>query len=171
MITCDGAGASHALVKELDRLAARHGYQLTYSVGWELGARERAAIGKVPEAALAGRHRREGRGPRAPRRRRLRGPALRPPRVLDRGSARHGADRAAARGPGGDQLKGWPKTMRVFARRERPHPGAQLSLFEAADGWRYSLWVTNLPAATREAGAASAPTSTPRTASTPASRT
>ena len=39
--------------------------------------------------------------------------------------------------------------MRVFARRERPHPGAQLSLFEAADGWRYSLWVTNLPASTR----------------------
>jgi hypothetical protein len=39
--------------------------------------------------------------------------------------------------------------MRVFARRERPHPGAQLSLFEAADGWRYCLWVTNLPAATR----------------------
>ena len=51
MITCDGAGASHALVKELDRLAARHGYQVTYSVGWELGAREKAAIGKVPEAA------------------------------------------------------------------------------------------------------------------------
>lgn len=35
--------------------------------------------------------------------------------------------------------------MRVFARRERPHPGAQLSLFEAADGWRYTLWATNLP--------------------------
>jgi hypothetical protein len=33
MVTCDGAGASHALVGELDRLAARHGYQLTYSVG------------------------------------------------------------------------------------------------------------------------------------------
>jgi hypothetical protein len=73
-------------------------------------------------------------------------------------------------GPGGDQLKGWPKTMRIFARRERPHPGAQLSLFEAADGWRHSLWVTNLPATTK-AGAASAPTLTPRTASTPASRT
>ena len=39
--------------------------------------------------------------------------------------------------------------MRVFARRERPHPGAQLTLFEAADGWRYSLWVTNRPADTR----------------------
>ena len=38
--------------------------------------------------------------------------------------------------------------MRIFARRERPHPGAQLTLFEAEDGWRYSLWVTNRPAAT-----------------------
>ena len=51
MITCDGAGASHALIKELDRLAARHGYQVTYSVGWELGTREKAAIGTVPQAA------------------------------------------------------------------------------------------------------------------------
>ncbi len=39
--------------------------------------------------------------------------------------------------------------MRVFARRERPHPGAQLTLLEAEDGWRYSLWATNRPAATR----------------------
>jgi hypothetical protein len=35
--------------------------------------------------------------------------------------------------------------MRIFARRARPHPGAQLTLLEAADGWRYSLWLTNLP--------------------------
>jgi len=27
MITCDRAGASHVLVRELDRLAARHGYR------------------------------------------------------------------------------------------------------------------------------------------------
>src|SRR5205823_14794943 len=44
-----------------------------------------------------------------------------------------------------DLLAGWPPTLRVFARRERPHPGAQLTLFEAETGWRYSLWVTNLP--------------------------
>ena len=25
-------------------------------------------------------------------------------------------------------------------------PGAQLTLVETATGWRYSLWVTNLPA-------------------------
>ncbi len=42
-----------------------------------------------PGVRLAGRDRRQGRGPRAPFRRRLRGPALRAPHVLDRGSARH----------------------------------------------------------------------------------
>jgi hypothetical protein len=52
-------------------------------------------------------------------------------------------------GPDGDQLRDWPKAMRVFARRERPHPGAQLSLFETAGGWRYSLGATNLPGDTR----------------------
>ncbi len=51
--------------------------------------------------------------------------------------------------PDGDHLAGWPASMRIFARRERPHPGAQLSLFEEADDWRYSLWVTNLPAGVR----------------------
>ena len=51
MVTCDGAGASHELVKELDRLASRHGYQITWSVGWALGAREQQALGKVPETA------------------------------------------------------------------------------------------------------------------------
>jgi len=39
--------------------------------------------------------------------------------------------------------------MRIFARRERPHPGAKLSLFEHEDGYRYQLWVTNLPQDTR----------------------
>jgi len=51
VVTCDGAGASHDLITRLDALAARRGYQLTYSVGWELGARERAAIGAVPASA------------------------------------------------------------------------------------------------------------------------
>jgi hypothetical protein len=48
MVTCDGAGASHALITRLDELAARRGYQVIYSAGWELGARERAAIAAVP---------------------------------------------------------------------------------------------------------------------------
>ena len=51
MITCDGAGASHDLVKHLDKLAARPGHQLIYSVGWALGEREKTALRLVPEQA------------------------------------------------------------------------------------------------------------------------
>uniref|UniRef100_UPI00036828BC IS1380 family transposase n=1 Tax=Salinispora pacifica TaxID=351187 RepID=UPI00036828BC len=40
-------------------------------------------------------------------------------------------------------LPGWPAGMRVIVRRERPHPGAQLTLFEHRDGWRYTAFVTN----------------------------
>ena len=54
MVTCDGAGASHALVKRLDTLAARRGYELTYSVGWALGEREK-------DGAAAGARSRPGR--------------------------------------------------------------------------------------------------------------
>jgi hypothetical protein len=35
--------------------------------------------------------------------------------------------------------------MRVIVRRERPHAGAQLSLFEEADGWCHQLLATNTP--------------------------
>src|SRR5258707_495072 len=51
MVTCDGAGASHGLIAHLDKLASRPGYQLIYSVGWELGEREKAAITQVPDQA------------------------------------------------------------------------------------------------------------------------
>jgi len=67
MVTCDGAGASHALVAHLDKLAARRGYELTYSVGWALGEREKTALRLVPGAGLAGRDRCPRTGPRAPR--------------------------------------------------------------------------------------------------------
>jgi hypothetical protein len=149
MITCDGAGASHDLVKHLDKLAGRRGYELTYSVGWALGEREKAALRLVPQDAWQIAI--DGRG------------EVRERRADDACADGRCAHRKCwieeahvteltgllREGPAGDRLKGWPKTMRVFARRERPHPGAQLTLFEAADGWRYSLWATNLPAATR----------------------
>jgi hypothetical protein len=145
MVTCDGAGASHGLIERLDTLAARPGYHLVYSVGWELGERERAAITAVPGAGwqIAVDHRGEVRERRA-------GDAC-----ADCGCGHrrcwveeaHVTELTALLRSGrpGDQLAGWPLSMRVFARRERPHPGAQLSLFETAGGWRYSLWVTNLP--------------------------
>jgi Transposase DDE domain group 1 len=149
MITCDGAGASHDLVKHLDKLAVRPGHQLIYSVGWALGEREKTALRLVPEQAWQIAI--DGRG------------EVRERRADDACGNGQCAHRACwieeahvteltgllREGPAGDQLKGWPAAMRVFARRERPHPGAQLTLFEAEDGWRYSLWATNRPAATR----------------------
>jgi len=39
-------------------------------------------------------------------------------------------------------LTGYPPAMRVIVRRERPHPGAQLDLFEQRDGWRYTAFAT-----------------------------
>jgi len=145
MVTCDGAGASHGLIARLDALAARPGHQLVYSVGWDLGERERTAIRLVPRQAwqAAVGHRGEVRERRAD------------DACTDASCAHrtcwveeaHVAELTALlrSGRAGDQLTGWPPSMRVFARRERPHPGAQLTLFETEDGWRHSLWVTNLP--------------------------
>jgi hypothetical protein len=145
MVTCDGAGASHDLIARLDKLASRPGHQLIYSVGWDLGKREKNAITAVPQQAwqIAIDHHGEVRERRA-------GDAC-----TDTGCAHrkcwveeaHVSELTALlrQGRAGDQLAGWPASMRVFARRERPHPGAQLTLFEAEDGWRYCLWATNLP--------------------------
>lgn len=41
-----------------------------------------------------------------------------------------------------DPRANWPATMRVIARRERPHPGAQLRLTDH-NGWRITCFVTN----------------------------
>jgi hypothetical protein len=145
MVTCDGAGASHDLVAHLDKLARRPGHQLIYSVGWDLGERERRAIRLVPPQAwqIAVDHRGEVRERRAEDACPDRGCAHRQCWVEEA----HVTELTALlrQGQAGDQLAGWPAPIRVFARRERPHPGAQLTLFEADDGWRYSLWVTNLP--------------------------
>jgi hypothetical protein len=40
-------------------------------------------------------------------------------------------------------LSSWSEGCRLICRRERPHPGAQLSLFDAADGFRYTCFITN----------------------------
>jgi hypothetical protein len=123
MVTCDGAGASHGLIERLDKLAARPGRQLVYSVGWDLGERERTAITQVPGEAWQIAIDRRG----EVRERRAEGACG----DLRCGHRRCWVEEAHVteltallrHGPAGDQLDGWPATMRVFARRERPHPG------------------------------------------------
>lgn len=145
MVTVDGAGASHDLIRHLDKLACRRGYQLVYSVGWALTEREKTAIRLVPEQSWV-----QAIGPRGQLRERRAQHACDNQRCAHTRcwvEQAHVAELTGLlrHGPGGDQLGNWPATMRVFVRRERPHPGAQLTLFETTDEWRYTLWVTNRP--------------------------
>jgi hypothetical protein len=118
LIRGDSAAATHAVVDWL------HGQntprrRVQYSLGWSIGEAERAAIIGLPTAAWS-------------------------PALDADGRVRDGAQVAELTGL--LHLSGWPAGMRVIVRRERPHPGAQLSLFEHRDGWRYTAFVTNTPA-------------------------
>lgn len=124
LLSTDGAGATHGLVDHVTALNAAVGDtgRVEYSFGWDLGERERVAIESLPETAwaraldTAGRHR----------------------PVTETGITEL-TDILRSRG----ELSRWPADMRVIARREAPHPGAALSLFEQANGWRIELLVTN----------------------------
>lgn len=40
-------------------------------------------------------------------------------------------------------LDTWPEGTRLIVRRERPHPGAQLTLFDTIEGFRHTAFITN----------------------------
>jgi hypothetical protein len=40
-------------------------------------------------------------------------------------------------------LDAWPEGTRLIVRRERPHPGAQLTLFDTIEGHRHTAFITN----------------------------
>ena len=40
-------------------------------------------------------------------------------------------------------LSGWPAGTRLICRRERPHPGASLTLFDIGEGFRHTCFITN----------------------------
>lgn len=40
-------------------------------------------------------------------------------------------------------LGAWPEGTRLIARRERPHPGAQLTLFDTIEGRRHTAFITD----------------------------
>ncbi len=43
-------------------------------------------------------------------------------------------------------LSAWGEDARLISRRERPHPGAQLSLFDTSEGFRHTCFITNASA-------------------------
>jgi hypothetical protein len=40
-------------------------------------------------------------------------------------------------------LSSWPEGTRLIVRRERPHPGAQLSVFDCEAGYRHTAFITD----------------------------
>jgi hypothetical protein len=119
LIRSDGAGASHKLLDWLHQLDQVRGRSVEYSVGFAITEQIRQAITLVPRQVWA-------------------------PAMNADGGIRDGGDVAELTGLLDPTLLAtWPPGMRVIVRRERPHPGAQLSLFEERDGWRYQAFVTN----------------------------
>ena len=120
LIRADGAGASHELLDWITVQDAKRGRSVHYSVGYALTETVRDAIAKVPKSAWQ-------------------------PAVTADGEPRVNGDVVEITGM--LDLTRWPAGMRVLIRREHPHPGAALSLFEHADGWRYQAVATNTPPA------------------------
>jgi hypothetical protein len=117
LIRSDGAGATHQLLNWLTGLGRVRGRRVAYSVGFPTNnAAVSAAIRRLPERAWT-------------------------PAITADGEVREHADVAEITGL--LDLSRWPEGMRVIVRREHPHPGAQLSLFEAHDGYRYQGFATN----------------------------
>ncbi|MEH1130784.1 IS1380 family transposase [Micromonospora sp. CPCC 206061] len=115
LIRGDSAAASRKVLDWLTSLNTRR-RRVEYSIGWSITEAERAAITALPATAWT-------------------------PALAADGGIRDGAQVAELTGL--LALTGWPEDARVIVRRERPHPGAQLSLFEERDGWRYTAIVTN----------------------------
>jgi hypothetical protein len=117
LIRADGAGATHELLDWLEVQGQVRGRRLEYSVGFPTkNMALTSAIAQLPEAAWTSA-------------------------ITADGEVRDGADVAELTGL--LDLRRWPAGMRVIVRRERPHPGAQLSLLEETDGWRYQAFATN----------------------------
>ena len=112
----DSAAGTHAVLDWLVAQDAKRGRRVQYSIGWSIGEAERTAIRTLPEHGWS-------------------------TAINADGGVRDGAHVAELTGL--LTLTGWPDGMRVIVRRERPHPGAQLTLFEEADGWRYTAFITN----------------------------
>jgi hypothetical protein len=112
LVRADGAGCSRAWLGHL-RAQRETGVDIEFSVGFTMTPAVQAAILSLPALAWADA-------------------------IEADGSAREGAQVAELTGMLPDlAAAGWPARMRVIVRRERPHPGAQLS-FTDIDGWRFA---------------------------------
>lgn len=115
LIRCDSAGASHDFLNHIRGLR-EHGVRTFFSVGAAITEPIRAAILACVDWL----------------------PAIEADREL-----RDGAEIAELTHL--VNLSAYPEGTRMIVRRERPHPGAQLSLFDSVEGMRHQVFITDTP--------------------------
>jgi hypothetical protein len=115
LIRCDSAGASHAFLRHI-RSLREQGVRSFFSVGAAITEPVRAAITACVDWI----------------------PALDADRELrdaaEIAELTHLVD-----------LSAYPEGTRMIVRRERPHPGAQLSVFDTIEGLRHQVFITDSP--------------------------
>jgi Transposase DDE domain group 1 len=89
---------------------------IRFSVGYEVDERVREAIGKTPSSAWQSA-------------------------IDGEGEARDGAQVAELTDD--VDFSTWPEGTRLIVRREHPHPGAQLSVFDCEAGYRHTAFITD----------------------------
>src|SRR5437763_7967073 len=121
LVRVDGAGASHELIDHLLSLSSRRRTVL-FTCGWAITAADEQAIGLLPCGAWQAAVDQDG--------------AVQDNKHV--AEITHLLSRAA----------GWPDGLRWIVRRTRPsrRQAKNLTAFERATGWRYSIIVTNIPA-------------------------
>lgn len=117
LVRTDSAGGAKGFLAHLRALRER-GIQASFSVGYAITEPVRRAIRALPD--------------------RFWHPALE-----QDGTLRAGAEVAELTGM--VDLPGHPDGTRIIVRRERPHPGAQLSLFDLDAGMRHQAFLTDTP--------------------------
>ena len=121
LVRVDRAGASHELIKHLLSLSSRRRTVL-FTCGWAITEADEQAIGLLPSGAWQAAVDQDG--------------------VVQQG--KHVAEITHLLG----RAAGWPAGLRWIVRRTKPsrRQAKNLTAFERATGWRYSIIVTNIPA-------------------------
>ena len=122
LVRVDGAGASHELITHLLSLASRRRTVL-FTSGWMITAADEEAIGLLPASGWQAAVDQDG--------------------LVQQD--KHVAEITHLLSRAGR----WPAGLRWIVRRTRPsrRQAKNLTAFERATGWRYSIIVTNIPAA------------------------
>lgn len=117
LIRTDSAGSAKAFLAHV-RAQRDRSIRTSFSVGYAVTEPVRGAIRALPDQVWH-------------------------PALEQDGTLRQGAQVAELTGM--VDLTGYPDGTRIIVRRERPHPGAQLSLFDLDEGMRHQVFLTDTP--------------------------